>query len=124
MNWIAVISGPEYTPWGQGIFKIILEFSEDYPNRPPKITFYNINTFHPNIYLDGKLCFDLLDRRWSPLYDVLSILTSIQSLLCDPNPNSPANLKAAEMFINNRFDYFRIIDKLNYRIKNSACLIK
>jgi ubiquitin-conjugating enzyme E2 A len=114
MYWIAVISGPKDTPWEKGLFKILLEFSEDYPNRPPKITFCNFNIFHPNVYLDGKLCFDLLDKRWSPLYDVSSILTSIQNLLYDPNPNSPANLRAAEMFINNRFDYFRIINKLNY----------
>lgn len=30
-------------------------------------------------------------NQWSPIYDVSAILTSIQSLLSDPNPNSPAN---------------------------------
>jgi len=118
LNWIAIIFGPKDTPLYGGTFKLLLEFSEDYPDRPPIVTFCNSNIFHPNIYLDGKLCFDLLDKRWSPLYNVSSILTSIQSLLCDPNPDSPANLCAAEMFIYNRFEYFRIVYKLTSSIKD------
>ena len=38
---------------------------------------------------------------WSPVYDVGSILTSIQSLLTDPNVNSPANNTAAVMYSQN-----------------------
>lgn len=54
--------------------------------------------FHPNIYNDGRICLDsttinnlVLQNQWSPIYDVWAILTSIRSLLADPNPNSPAN---------------------------------
>jgi ubiquitin-protein ligase len=43
--------------------------------------------FHPNVYHTGELCLDILQNRWSPTYDVAAILTSIQSLLHDPNPN-------------------------------------
>ena len=43
--------------------------------------------------------------RWSPTYDVSAILTSIQSLLSDPNPNSPANSMAAQLFKENRREY-------------------
>ena len=42
--------------------------------------------FHPNVYSNGELCLDILQNRWSPTYDVAAILTSIQSLLHDPNP--------------------------------------
>ncbi len=38
---------------------------------------------------DGSICLDILQNRWSPTYDVSSILTSIQSLLDEPNPNNP-----------------------------------
>ncbi len=47
----------------------------------------------------------LLSYRWSPTYDVSAILTSIQSLLSDPNPNSPANSMAAQLFKENRREY-------------------
>ncbi|KAG5887719.1 hypothetical protein JTB14_020020 [Gonioctena quinquepunctata] len=54
---------------------------------------------------DGGICLDILQNRWSPTYDVSAILTSIQSLLSDPNPNSPANSMAAQLYKENRREY-------------------
>lgn len=48
---------------------------------------------------------DILQNNWSPIYDVSAVLTSIQSLLCDPNPNSPANSEAARMYTESRREY-------------------
>ena len=48
-------------------------------------------------FLSG-ICLDILQNRWSPTYDVSAILTSIQSLLDEPNPNSPANSVAAQLY--------------------------
>lgn len=50
---------------------------------------------------------DILQNRWSPTYDVAAILTSIQSLLHDPNPNSPANAEAASLYRENMKEYVR-----------------
>ena len=63
--------------------------------------------FHPNVYANGELCLDILQNRWSPTYDVAAILTSIQSLLHDPNPNSPANAEAAQLYRENMKEYVR-----------------
>ncbi|KAL8137689.1 hypothetical protein V2J09_003690 [Rumex salicifolius] len=106
MLWNAVIFGPDDTPWDGGTFKLTLQFSEDYPNKPPTVRFVS-RMFHPNIYADGSICLDILQNQWSPIYDVAAILTSIQSLLCDPNPNSPANSEAARMYSENKRDYNR-----------------
>ncbi|KAF2550431.1 hypothetical protein F2Q68_00036146 [Brassica cretica] len=59
------------------------------------------------VYADGSICLDILQNQWSPIYDVAAILTSIQSLLCDPNPNSPANSEAARMFSESKREYNR-----------------
>ena len=59
------------------------------------------------VYADGKICLDILQNNWSPIYDVSAILTSIQSLLTDPNPNSPANSEAARLFTENKEEYTR-----------------
>ena len=61
----------------------------------------------PSVYTDGAICLDILANQWSPIYDVAAILASIQSLLTDPNPNSPANVEAAKLYVENRREYDR-----------------
>ncbi|KAF3841127.1 hypothetical protein F7725_006989 [Dissostichus mawsoni] len=70
--------GPVGTPFEDGTFKLLIEFSEEYPNKPPTVRFVS-RMFHPNVYADGSICLDILQNRWSPTYDVSSILTSIQA---------------------------------------------
>ena len=107
MFWDAVIFGPDNTIWEGCICNLTLEFTEEYPNKPPKVKFVKPKMFHPNIYLDGQICLDILQNQWSPIYDISAILTSIQSLLTDPNPNSPANSEAANLFQSNKREYAR-----------------
>lgn len=119
MVWNAVIFGPPDTPFEDGVFKLAMTFDEEYPNKPPQVKFVT-RMFHPNgiisisqfiipfkllVYGDGGLCLDILQNRWSPTYDVAAILTSIQSLLHDPNPNSPANAQAAQLYNQDRREY-------------------
>lgn len=106
-----MIFGPDDTEWEGGIFKLILEFSEDYPNKPPKVKFLT-KMYHPNIYNDGSICLDILQNQWSPVYDISSILTSVQSLLCDPNTKSPANNEAAELYSKNPKEYVQRVKEI------------
>ncbi|XP_048344436.1 ubiquitin-conjugating enzyme E2 B isoform X1 [Sphaerodactylus townsendi] len=93
MQWNAVIFGPEGTPFENGTFKLVIEFSEEYPNKPLTVMFlskcsilmeltrYRIlylqskEKLIPLVYADGSICSDILQNRWSPTYDVSSILT-------------------------------------------------
>ena len=97
-----------------------MEFSEEYPNKPPKVKF-TTNMFHPNIYKDGSICLDILQSNWSPVYDVNSVLTSIQSLLTDPNPASPANAEAAQMIAN---DYQSYSARVKQVVAESAAAVE
>jgi ubiquitin-conjugating enzyme E2 C len=63
----------------------------------PTVTFIT-KCFHPNVDLNGALCLDILKEKWSALYDVRTILISIQSLLGEPNNESPLNSQAATMW--------------------------
>ncbi|KAJ1916679.1 Ubiquitin-conjugating enzyme E2 2 [Mycoemilia scoparia] len=106
MKWNAVIFGPADTPFEDGTFKLVLEFEETYPTKPPNVKFVS-KIYHPNVYISGDICLDILQNRWSPTYDVAAILTSIQSLLHDPNPSSPANAEAAALYKDNIKEYQR-----------------
>ena len=59
---------------------------------------------------------DILTNQWTPIYDVYAILTSIQSLLSDPNPKSPANYEAAKLYAENIQEYYK---KVNDCVENS-----
>jgi ubiquitin-conjugating enzyme E2 A len=100
----AVIIGPADTPFEDGTFRLVMQFEEQYPNKPPGVKFVS-TMFHPNVYGTGELCLDILQNRWSPTYDVAAILTSIQSLLNDPNTSSPANVEASNLYKDNRREY-------------------
>uniref|UniRef100_A0A672TAR3 E2 ubiquitin-conjugating enzyme n=1 Tax=Sinocyclocheilus grahami TaxID=75366 RepID=A0A672TAR3_SINGR len=107
MVWNAVIFGfvsCAFFLTAMRTFKLTIEFTEEYPNKPPTVRFVS-KMFHPNVYADGSICLDILQNRWSPTYDVSSILTSIQSLLDEPNPNSPANSQAAQLYQENKREY-------------------
>ncbi|XP_029127723.1 ubiquitin-conjugating enzyme E2 2-like [Cajanus cajan] len=75
------------------------------------------------VYADGSICLDILQNQWSPIYDVAAILTSIQSLLCDPNPNSPANSEAARMFSENKCEYNRRHQQMTRKFLVSVMMI-
>jgi ubiquitin-conjugating enzyme E2 A len=106
LRWHAVIFGPDETLWEGGMFKLEFIFDEQYPNKAPKVKFVN-EIFHPNVYADGSICLDILQKLWSPIYDVMAVLTSIRSLLADPNPKSPANAEAAKLFVEDKREYAR-----------------
>ncbi|KAF8439822.1 ubiquitin-conjugating enzyme/RWD-like protein [Boletus edulis BED1] len=78
-------------PFEDDTFKLVLSFDESYPNKPPTVKFLS--------RMSTRTC--MLTRalpRHSPKLVVAAILTSIQSLLHDPNPNSPANAEAAQLY--------------------------
>lgn len=115
MTWNAVIIGPADTPFEDGTFRLLLQFDEQYPNKPPSVKFLS-DMFHPNVYASGDLCLDILQNRWSPTYDVASILTSVQSLLNDPNIASPANVEAANLYKDHRSQY---VKRVRQTVENS-----
>ncbi len=52
---------------------------------------------------------DIIQDQWSPCHNICTILTSIQSLLTDPNCASPANPEAANLYTNDRQAYNRYV---------------
>lgn len=94
------------TPWAGGIYKLVMEFSEDYPSRPPRCRF-DPPLFHPNVYPSGTVCLSILDaeKGWRPSITVKQILLGVQSLLDTPNASDPANGDAYALFTRSKAAY-------------------
>ncbi|XP_077857200.1 ubiquitin-conjugating enzyme E2 C-like isoform X1 [Macaca mulatta] len=80
-------------------YKLSLEFPGGYPYNAPTVKFLT-PCYHPSVDTQGSICLDILKDKWSALYDVRTILLSIQSLLGKPNIDSPLNTHAAELWKN------------------------
>lgn len=99
--WKGFILPPSDSLYYGLILPFSIEFPKDYPNIPPKIKFPPKLVFHPNIFEDGSICLDVLQNKWTKLHNVNSILLTLMLLLKEPNPDSPANTKAANIFLEN-----------------------
>lgn len=119
--------------WEGGLFKLVMIFPEEYPTKPPKckspifsspngltfITDYSTGKFtpplfHPNVYPSGTVCLSILNEEeaWKPAITVKQILLGIQDLLNDPNPESPAQADAYNLFKKDRVEYERRVKRV------------
>lgn len=84
------IQGPDGTPYEKGVFKLEIGIPERYPLEPPKVRFLT-QIYHPNIDEGGRICLNILvmppKGGWTPSLNISTVLTSIQSLLAEPNPD-------------------------------------
>lgn len=93
-----LISGPEGTPYMNGLFLFDVFFPQTYPQTAPLV---NLRTtgrgsvrFNPNLYNCGKVCLSLLGtwsgngqaEKWNEASTFLQVLISIQSLILVPEP--------------------------------------
>jgi ubiquitin-conjugating enzyme E2 Z len=88
----AMIRGPAGTPYADALLFFSVEFPADYPFSPPKVlilTSDGVTRFHPNLYVQGKVCLSILGTysgpQWSGALSFNSVLLSILGLL-DNNP--------------------------------------
>jgi ubiquitin-conjugating enzyme E2 I len=65
--------------------------------------------FHPNVYPSGTICLSILNEEegWRPAITIKQILIGIQDLLDEPNPDSPAQSEAFQLFMSNKPEYQR-----------------
>jgi ubiquitin-conjugating enzyme E2 C len=93
----ATITGTQGTPYEGLSYSLTLAFPANYPCSPPTIKFIT-PCFHPNVDVHGNICLDILQDKWSAVYDVRATLVSLRSLLGEPNNDSPLNALAASLW--------------------------
>ena len=138
-KWECGVPGKDKTLWESGLFKLEITFPDgefplfrvamrqirsagslltfrvilEYPTKPPKCRF-TPPLFHPNVYPSGTVCLSILNEEegWKPAITVKEILLGIQSLLNEPNPDSPAQAEAYNLYKKDRVQYERKIREI------------
>ncbi|KAJ9462338.1 putative ubiquitin-conjugating enzyme E2 C [Diplonema papillatum] len=116
--WVGTIKGIQGTPYEGLEYKLSLRFNTGYPYSPPQVRF-ETSCFHPNVDQYGNICLDILKEQWSSAYGVSQILLSIQSLLGEPNNESPLNTYAASIW-SNKEEYSRVLRAKHLESKQVA----
>ena len=100
--WHAQIIGATGTPYAGGVFRMEIQFTEEYPFKPPVVRFLT-KCYHMNIApSSGYICIDILKTKWSPALSVSSVLLSICSLLSSPNPDDPLVPAIRDLYLQDR----------------------
>lgn len=103
-KWQATIFGPKDTPYENGVFNLNIEFTEEYPYKPP-IVYFTTPIYHCNINSKGGICLDILKNNWSPALTINKLLMSICSLLAEPNPDDPLVPHIANLLKKNKIQH-------------------
>lgn len=123
MKGQALIRGPPDTPYEGCLLLFSVQFPSDYPFSPPKVLFLTSDghtRFHPNLYVEGKVCLSILGTytgpSWSGTQSLSSVLLSILGLL-DSNPlaHEPAYSNGTLVDVRHR-DYAEFVEHQMIRL--------
>ncbi|KAJ8120140.1 hypothetical protein O1611_g10440 [Lasiodiplodia mahajangana] len=84
MSFNAYITAPDDSVYRHKLLKVHINIPDDYPDVNPEVKFFSFGEarIHPNFYLTGGICLDLLGttkgRQWSPDFNVHALLMSIR----------------------------------------------
>lgn len=91
--YLAMIIGPDDTPYEGGFFYFHIVLPKNFPMEPPSVKFLtqgNNVRFNPNLYVNGKVCLSVIGTwagpGWSPANTVVSVLQIIQGMVLNENP--------------------------------------
>ena len=121
----ALIIGPEDTPYQHGAYLFEIVFPENYPHNPPKFNYLTndgTTRFHPNLYINGKVCLSILNtwngEKWSSSITLSHVLLTLVSILtknallhepCVRLKNHAEQIRNYDIFITYKNLYFSVL---------------
>lgn len=94
----ADIDGPVGTPFENGVFRMKLILTPDFPLSPPK-GYFVTKIFHPNVSNNGEICVNTLKKDWKSSLGLRHVFLVIRCLLIEPNPESALNEHAGKLIM-------------------------
>ncbi|KAG8511275.1 Ubiquitin/ISG15-conjugating enzyme E2 L6 [Galemys pyrenaicus] len=87
---------PERPPYNLKAFSLRLNFPNDYPFKPPKVTF-TTQIYHPSVDVNGQVCLPIISNQdWTASTKASQVLEVLSKLVNNPEQGQPLRLKLAE----------------------------
>ncbi len=113
--------GPRFTPYSRMFMRFTVDFSKEYPIKPPKVQFTSSydRKIHPNVFPGGWICLSTLttgdDSGWVPSINLTALLATIYSMFTKEMimlDNTHDHEKSEKFFPGIMYDTFYITFKL------------
>ena len=81
---------------------ILLDFSDNYPFKSPKIKFVT-KIYHPNVKQDtGEICDQLIKEQWKPAMPIRQVIITLVKLIENPDLESSIEPEIAKEMKENK----------------------
>lgn len=124
-KWDIKIPARSDSIWAPGLYSATMTFTEDYPEKPPKVVFSKIAgepLFHPNVYNDGNVCLSIINPEnsrhaygkggtWKPSITIKQVLLSLQIFLDEAQSFAAGRDEAYKLYTHNRPEYIVRVKK-------------
>ncbi|KAF7304656.1 Ubiquitin-conjugating enzyme [Mycena kentingensis (nom. inval.)] len=100
-TWNCTIAAASDSPYKSGKFHFTLVLPQDFPFKPPTVTF-TTKIYHPGINEEGSICVPALREDWRPSMSLASILSIIQEKVNNPSPDDPFEPDIAAVLKNDK----------------------
>ena len=115
-HWNITMIGPKNTPYEGGLFNIVADFPNNYPDKGPKMRFTN-KMYHCNISDQGNICISTLSK-WKKGSNMNEVLPKICALFFTQNLDDACDSKKANLYKNNKGAFNRIAKEYTRKYAN------
>jgi len=124
-KWRITLTGPRDTPYSGGIYKIMINFPNNYPSAPPLIYFItpiyhlNINPYWNGNNIGDPLGFVPIERLnfWKPEYSIKEVLTYVYGLFYFVDLDCAYGDERKIEYLHDRGTY---VEKIKYFVRKYA----
>ena len=104
-RWIIYMKGPKNSLYKDGVFKLTIDFPDNFPNKKPEVRFIN-KIYHLQVNpSNGHVCAGFLNN-WKIDTTISEVFVGIYMfLILDQNPDSPYSGEMAREYRNNRPEF-------------------